>query len=161
MAKEPKSILAQIMHYCAYQERCHTEVRYKLVALGARGEELENIMTTLIAENFLNEERFACSFVRGKFYHKQWGRIKIVHELKQKDISTYCINKALKEINASDYYETVTQLVVKKLNDLQENDNVWVTKQKIFRYLVQRGFELEIVQEVVKDNMDKLERRED
>lgn len=153
MAKEPKSLLAQLMHYCAYQERCHTEVRYKLVELGARGDELEHIMSELIAENFLNEERYACAFVRGKFYHKQWGKIKIIHALKQKEISTYCINKGLKEISSEDYFETVTQLVIKKFKDLQEFDNVWEIKQKTFRYLVQRGFEFEIIQEIVNDNM--------
>ncbi len=140
-------ILAKIMHYCAYQERCHSEVRYKLVALGARGNELEQIIIKLIEENFLNESRFAASYVRGKFRHSEWGKVKIVQHLQQKEVSAYCINKALKEIDDKEYLSMIDTLIAKKDKSLPKSDNKWTRKQKIIRYLAQRGFEFSIVME--------------
>lgn len=146
-------IVEKIKHYCAYQERCHSEVRYKLVDLGARGDELEEIIILLVEENYLNEERYAQAIVRGKFKYSHWGIVKIKDFLKQKGVSEYCIKKGLKEIDQNEYFEAIVKMAIKKGNSLQNEPNLWTKQQKIMRYLIQRGFEIPLVQEIVKDNI--------
>ena len=87
--------LQKIKHYCAYQERCHNEVKEKLYNLGVWKKEHDEIIATLIEENYLNEERFAIAFAGGRFRIKKWGRVKIKYELKQKQVSDYCIKKSI------------------------------------------------------------------
>ena len=94
--------LAKIQRYCAYQVRCHQEVRTRLLDMGVYADWLEEIIVQLIEENFLNEERFARSFARGKFRIKQWGRNRIRQELKKRNISAYCIRMAMEEIEEQD-----------------------------------------------------------
>ena len=106
--------LEKIKHFCAYQERCHSEVRSRLLEMKVYGAELEDFMVILIEENFLNEERFARAFARGKFSLKQWGRIKIKHELKARNITSTLIQMAKKEIEEADYERTLQQLPEKK-----------------------------------------------
>ncbi len=142
--------LGAIQHYCAYQERCHSEVRNKLLELGFRGIALEEAIASLIAENFLNEERFARSYTRGKFRIKQWGRKKIIHELKLKKVSEYCIKKGLLEIDEQEYQSTLQSLFEKKAAELKSEKNVWIRKQKVQRYLIQKGYEQELVSELLK-----------
>lgn len=142
--------LEKIKHYCAYQERCHSEVRHKLLELKVYGNDLESIMAILIEENFLNEERFACAFARGKFYFKKWGKNKIKHELKAKHISTYLIQIAMKEIDDTDYENTLHALAEKKLETLQGEKNIFVKMSKIKNYLLQKGYENDLVYEVMK-----------
>ena len=89
----PQQALQKIKHYCAYQERCHSEVKEKLYGVGLRKNEVDEIISTLIEENYLNEERFAIQFAGGHFRIKNWGRVKIKYELKQKQVSDYCIKK--------------------------------------------------------------------
>jgi regulatory protein len=146
-------IVEKIKHYCAYQERCHSEVRYKLVDLGARGEELEEIIVQLVEENYLNEERYAKAIARGKFKYSHWGRVKIKDFLKQKGVSEYCIKKGMKEIDENEYFDTIVKMAIKKAHTLQNEPNLWTKQQKIMRYLIQRGFEIPLVQEIVKDNI--------
>lgn len=146
--------LAQLMHYCAYQERCHNDVRYKLVALGARESDIEDIISKLIQEDFLNEERFAASYVRGKFNNNGWGKLKIIQHLQQKGVSEYCILKGLKEISDDAYQSMIIELIEKKNATISKSDNNWIRKQKILRYLAQRGFETNIVYELI-DNVVK------
>lgn len=143
------SILEKIQSYCAYQERCHSEVRYKLIALGARGQSLEAIISVLIADNFLNEERYAKAIVRGKLYYKHWGRYKIIQLLKQKQVSAYCIQSGLKEIDEAEYYNILEQETLKKLESLKSEKNKYILKQKVSRYVIQRGFESDLVQDVI------------
>src|SRR5580704_16170204 len=90
----PEQALQKLRHYCGYQERCHQEVKEKLYAFGLRKADVENAVATLIEEDRLNEERFAIQFAGGRFRLKNWGRIKIRYELKQKQVSDYCIKKA-------------------------------------------------------------------
>ena len=97
------SYIAKLQHYCAYQERSHSEVKYKCLELGLRGDEVDEAIAALVSENFLNEERFAIAFVGGKFRSKQWGRRKILAELKQRQVSAYCIKKGMAEIDEDDY----------------------------------------------------------
>jgi len=143
--------LQQIQHYCAYQERCHSEVRNKLLELNFRGNDLEEAIALLIEEDFLNEERYAKSYIGGKFRVKHWGRRKIIQELKKKKVSDYCIKKGLKEIDESDYMNTLKDLAAKKYDELKAEQNQWIRKQKMQRYLIQKGFEADLVHEICQE----------
>ena len=129
-----------MQRYCAYQDRCHQEVRKKLMEMGVYPDWREEVIVELIQENFLNEERFARSFARGKFRMKQWGKLRILRELKQRDISEYCIRKAMDEIEEEDYLKTLQLLIEKKANQLKETDS-YKKRNKIVQYLLQRGYE--------------------
>ena len=139
-------------NYCAYQERTQQEVRDKLYGIGLYSDEVEQVLAELITENYINEERFAKSFAGGKFRLKQWGKKKIVYALKQRNISPYCIEQALKEISDEEYERVITQLVERKSNQLQ--GDIFIVKNKIARYLVGKGFENELVWSIVNKQLD-------
>lgn len=137
-----KEALNKLQRYCAYQERCHQEVREKLSDLGIWGDWADQIIVQLIEENFLNEERYACCIARSKFKYKQWGRTKIIQRLKEKRISPYLIKLSLKEIDEEEYIATLQRLMEKKDNALQlRESNPFNRKQKIAKYLQQKGYE--------------------
>lgn len=136
--------MQKLQRYCAYQDRCHREVRSKLIELGIYGDALEEIMAELIREDFLNEERFARSFARGKFNLKQWGRLRIRRELKMRDVSDYCIRKAMEEIDETEYLRTIKGLLAKKANVMTETD-AFKKNQKLVQYAMRRGFEPELI----------------
>lgn len=140
--------LVKLQRYCAYQERCHAEVHSKLIELGCYGQDLEEVMASLIEEKFLDEERFARSFARGKFRMKQWGRIRIQQELKQRQISDYCIRKAMEEIKEADYLETLKAVLEKRASQIAEPDD-FARKGKLAQYAMSRGFESELVWQVL------------
>lgn len=144
--KDAKTLLEG---YCAYQDRCHQEVREKLIETGIYGDDIDDIMCDLIADNFLNEERFARSYARGKFRIKHWGKIKIQLELKQKKISAYCLKKAMEEIEDEEYMETLEKLLVKKARTTKFK-NQYDKKGKLAQYAMQKGFESFIVWELLK-----------
>lgn len=137
------SIIERIQSYCAYQERCHLEVRNKLLSWEIYGDALESYIAHLIEHNFLNEERFAAAYVRGKFNNNHWGRKKIVQALKLKQVSDYCIKKGLQEINENDYQKLLFDLAEKKAKSLMSEKNSYIHRQKITQYLLQKGFEYE------------------
>lgn len=141
---------AAIWHYCNYQERCHKEVRNKLYELGCKTAEVDLLMTELIEVDLLNEERYARAIARGKFRLKQWGRNKIVQQLKANSISAYCIKKALTEIDEDEYAATLQKLAERKWEDLRVEKRLPVRKEKLFRYLLQKGFESERITEAFK-----------
>lgn len=142
--------LQKARHYCGYQERSHTEVKEKLYSYGLCKTDVEEIMSVLIEENYLNEERYATMFAGGKFRMKQWGRVKIKYELKQKRVSEYCIKKAMKEIDEDDYLDTLDKLASVKWNSVKgEGVNHFVKMSKTTDYLLQKGFEMELVRDVV------------
>lgn len=145
--------LALLKKYCAYQERSHQEVRTRLLRCGLRGNDLENLITKLIDENFLNEERFAIAFAGGKFRLKNWGRKKIEQQLKAKGISTYCIAKAMKEIDTPNYKKTMLILLEKKAAALKDK-NIFTRMQKLSNYLIRKGYETELVFQHVNDYYD-------
>lgn len=147
-------IMEKIKSYCAYQERCHSEVRYKLIDLGVRGDTLEYVLGELVTENFLNEERYAKAIVRGKLHYKHWGRKKIVQFLKSRDVSEYCIRTGLKEIDEDEYLEILSQIIRKKAAQLNDETPVFERQQKITQYMVQKGFEVQLVREILKDNIE-------
>ncbi|MBK7561390.1 MAG: regulatory protein RecX [Chitinophagaceae bacterium] len=140
--------LQKLKHYCAYQERCHSEVKEKLYNLGVWKKDHDEIISTLIEENYLNEERFAIAFAGGKFRVKQWGRVKIKYELKQKGVSEYCIKKALKQIGEEDYLKLLNELTEKKQASLK-GEQYLIRKKKTMDYLMGRGFEAELVRSVM------------
>jgi regulatory protein len=130
----------KIKHYCAYQERCHREVEDKLYQLKVPRSYHGELISSLIEENYLNEERFAIMYAGGKFRMKQWGRRKILHELRSKQVSEYCIKKALKEISNNDYAVTIEKLVRKKMAALK-GETFQVKKQKTLEYMIGKGYE--------------------
>lgn len=143
-----KEGLEKMAKYCAYQERCQSEVRQKLFSSGLNTEEVENIICDLIDQNYLDEERFAKTFVRSKFRQKGWGKIKIKQHLKQKQVSEYCIRKGFEEINQSDYLDTLEAIIEKKKKSLLHETD-FVKNQKSARYAISRGFENELVWELI------------
>jgi regulatory protein len=140
-----ESTLAAIKNYCAYQERCHSEVRSKLISLACYGEDLEEAIGILIEENYLNEERFATTYAGSKFRLQSWGKIKIKQQLKAKQVSDYCIRKAMASIDEAAYEEKLYHLMQKKIDSLSAESNQWKKKQKVFNYLLQKGFEQDII----------------
>lgn len=140
----------KLKHYCAYQERCHSEVKEKLYSFGLYKSDVEELITQLIDENYLNEERFAVQFAGGKFRMKQWGRVKIKYELKQKQVSPYCIKKALTTIDEDAYNTVLQKLAVEKLKTLRSETNHFIRKRKLQDYLLQKGYEPELIQPFLK-----------
>lgn len=134
----------KIESYCAYQERAQQEVRDKLYEWGMHEEEVENIIADLIAENFLNEERFAKAFARGKFNLKGWGIIKIKQHLKAKRISDPLIKIALKEIDMDDYEHKLEELIEKKVKGDVKSLS-YVEKAKLVRYLQSKGYDSTLI----------------
>lgn len=130
--------------YCAYQERCHEEVRTKLLSLKVYGKELEAVMSKLIEEDFLNEERFAKAYAGGKFRMLKWGREKIIRELKSRKVSAYCIHIALQEIDAKDY-ETTFQKLIQTAFKKYKSANLLETKNKAAKFLITKGYEKNLV----------------
>lgn len=141
--------LKKLQRYCAYQERCHQEVRQKLLDLSIYGDDLEDIIVELIKDDFLNELRFAQIYAGGKFRIKKWGRYRIKRELKQRRISEYCIKKAMLEIDEDDYIKTLHEIFEKRLKTISE-PNEFMTIGNLAKYAISRGFESEIVWREVK-----------
>lgn len=142
--------LKKLEYYCSYQERCHKEVEEKLQKMSMIPEAKEKIILHLLEHNFLNEERFAKSFARGKFRIKKWGKQRIIRELKYKRISKYNIDSALKELPEEDYLTTFNELAKKKYTSLTEM-NKQKKKKKLMDYLLYRGWERHLVYEKVSE----------
>ena len=141
--------LQKAKQYCAYQERCHSEVKEKLYSFGMNKKEVDELLSELISENYLNEERFAILYAGGKFRIKQWGKVKIKYSLKQKQVSEYCIKKALAAIDERDYTKTLEKLFEQKLKTLKAEKNIFIKKRKLQDYLLQKGFETSVVSKLI------------
>ena len=131
----------KIKYYCAYQERSHKEVRDKLYSFGLYKNEVEQLVAEMVAENYLNEERFAIAFAGGKFRMKGWGKIKIIGELKSRGVSDYCIKTGLAQIDSNSYKSYLKKLFNSKLKTLKSEKNIFIKKKKVQQFLLQRGFE--------------------
>jgi regulatory protein len=142
--------LQKLRQYCAYQERSHSEVQQKLYELGIRKHEHDEILSTLIEEDYLNEERFAKAFAGGKFRMKDWGRKKIFYALKEKRVSEYSIKQAMKEIDEEDYLKNLKELVEEKYGSLKEEQQL-VRKKKTIDYMLQKGYEFDLVTKAVNE----------
>ena len=145
----PTQALGKIQKYCAYQERSHLEVKYKLQSYGLSSDEVDEIISRLIIDNFVNEERFAKAFAGGKFRMKKWGRNKIEHELESLGLTKNCIARGLKEIDSSDYNKTLRILLKKKAEEISE-ENLFAKRNKVARFAISKGYEPELVWEILK-----------
>lgn len=144
----PELAYPKARHYCAYSERCHADVRDKLYNLGLIRKDVELLLSRLIEEDCLNEERYAIQFAGGHFRQKKWGKTKIIYALRQKKVSERNIRKALLEIEEPDYRQTLEKLAITKWRSLKGEQ--WISRQaKTTAYLLQKGFEAKIVQTVV------------
>lgn len=140
--------IPKIEYYCAYQERCHKEVTDKLYSYGLNTDEVGELLSRLVKSNFLNEERFAIAFAGGKFRQKNWGKTKIIRELKIRGISEYCIKKALKEIEDNDYEDSLIMLAEKYIRT-HRLKNDFTSKQKLLKHLMSKGYEYEQCQQII------------
>lgn len=150
----PAEALPAITRYCAYQERSHQEVRDKLYSYGLYKANVEEMLSKLIVEGFLNEERFAKAFAGGKFRIKKWGRNKIAHELEAHRVTPRCIEKGLREIDDSDYRKTLRDLLKKKLAHITDS-NMFKKRDKAARYAIGKGYEPELVWRFLKTDADE------
>ena len=140
--------LVKLQKYCSYQDRCHKEVDQKLKEMQMIPQASEQIIWKLIEGNFLNEERFAMAYVRGKFRIKKWGKRRLVSELKKRQISKYIINKALNQISEDDYKVTFETLAERKATSILGSSKL-KKKKKLADYLLYRGWESHLVYEKV------------
>ncbi|NRB60698.1 MAG: RecX family transcriptional regulator [Winogradskyella sp.] len=140
----------KLENYCAYQERCHKEVKTKLLEMRMIPEAIDQIVVHLIQENYLNEERFAKAFVSGKFRIKKWGKNRIIRELKFKEISKCSIEIALNEIKEEDYLNTLDDLILKRIDQINEQ-NKFKKRKKVADYLLYRGWESHLIYEKIND----------
>ncbi|MBK5192215.1 MAG: RecX family transcriptional regulator [Flavobacteriaceae bacterium] len=145
-----KEATLKLAQFCAYRDRSHKEVEEKLKELRMIPVACEQIIMKLMLEGFLNEERFARSFVRGKFRIKKWGRNKIKQELKIREISAPIIKLAFTEIDEEIYIITLQELAEKKLNLIKEINPI-KRKKKLINYLLQKGYEPQLIYEVSND----------
>lgn len=136
--------------YCTYQERCHSEITGKLRDMRMNPEVIARIIAHLINNNYLNEERFARSFAKGKFHQKKWGKKRIVHELKRRQISSYNIKAALQELEEHPYASVLHELALKRLGQIKDTHPL-KRKRKLADYLLYRGWEPELVYQKVRE----------
>jgi regulatory protein len=142
----PGLALSKAQAFCAYQERCHEEVRKKLWEWDIDKNITENIIVELISDGFINESRFAESFARGKFRIKKWGKLKIKSGLRSKKITENCIKDAIEKIDKKEYQKTIQEIANKKLIEYKAEK---LKVNKTVSYLIQKGFESELVWEIV------------
>ena len=148
---DPKVGLTKAEHFCAYQERSQQEVRDKLYEWGLWPDAIEQIISQLIEGNFLNEDRFAKAYTKGKFSQKAWGRIKIKQGLKFKRVPDVLIKKALQTIDADDYLVALTRILEKKAATLSEK-NTLKRRYKLQQYAMGRGYEADLIADVLKNS---------
>lgn len=144
-------VLKKIRHYCAYQERSHREVKDKLVSLGVPLPTADEILTQLITEGFINEERFARAFAGGKFRMKKWGRLKIENELKVHGLTTRCIRLGLSEIDMQDYRKALAGLLEKK-GEENKDLSPFIRKRKQAAYALAKGYEPDLIWMMLEDD---------
>jgi regulatory protein len=143
----PLETYLRIKKWCDLRERCQSEVRSKLYDWGLYSDEVENMIARLISDNYLDESRFASAYVSGKYRIKHWGRNRIVRELKQRDISSFNINAALKEIDEQEYLRILDYLKERKEELMDEGIREFERNGKVARFLINRGFEPDLVWE--------------
>ena len=143
-------IKLKLERFCAYQERCHLDVVQKMRGLAIDSNTIDEIVVYLIQNQFLNEERFARSFSRGKHRIKNWGNVRIINELKARNISQTIIKMALTEISTEEYFNTFESLSAKIWENITEKNEL-KKRKKFCDYLLRKGFESQFVYEKVKE----------
>ena len=149
MTGNSKNVMEKVARYCALQERSQQQVREKLINYKVFGDEAEEIIAELISHDFINEERFARAYVRGKFRMKKWGRNKIMQGLHRHQISDYCIKQGFEEISAEEYQNVMKELLEKYIKSLKDDESPWIAKNKSSRYLISKGYESPAVYDLV------------
>ena len=149
-----KIAIERLKNYCALQDRCQWDVTQKMKEWGLLEMTQNHILEILIQEKYVDEERFTQSFCRGKFLIKKWGKVKITNELKKKKISDICIKKGLEEIDLTEYDLLLENLLTKK-NDTLKDKNHFTRKSKLARFLIQRGFEGNLVWDKIREFSNK------
>ncbi len=145
-----KKAKVKLARYCAYRERTHGEVRSKAFEIGLRPNEVEELLSQLISENFINERRFAQVYVSDKFRLNKWGRLKIIQGLQQKEISERCIQYGLKEIDPEEYRNQMAAMLWKKFDSISVEDP-FVRNRKAAEYIIRKGYEPNMVWSVIKE----------
>ena len=145
-----EEIKHKLEYYCSYQDRCHKEVEQKFNSFTLITELKEKVIVHLIENNFINEERFAQSFVRGKHNYKSWGKNRIVNELKFRNISSRIIETALKEIPEATYLENFHALAEKNWEIIKEPKGQKRNK-KFVDFLLRKGYETSLIYEKLKE----------
>ncbi len=140
----------KLSNYCAYQERCAWDVRRKLAEKGILGEKADELIDEMVEEKFIDEERFAKSFARGKFRMKKWGRIRIIRELRMREISQSHLNLGMEEIDPAEYLDVLQSETEKKWNATREADP-YKKKFKVIQYLMGKGFEQDLIKEAIEN----------
>jgi len=143
-----EEIKQKLVNYCVYQDRCHSEIEQKMRDFLLIPEAKDEIFLYLIKENYLNEERFTRSYIRGKFYIKHWGRTKIKMNLKQKGITEKLISKCMDEIDADDYEKTVNKIYQDYFSK-QKGLKEYQRKSKVIKHLMSKGFEYDVILDVI------------
>jgi regulatory protein len=144
----PEQAFQKLRQYCAYQERSHFEAKEKLYSFGLHKTDVEPLLSKLIEEDYLNEERYAILFAGGHFRSKKWGRVKIKAALQQKKVSGYNIKKGLMVIEEPAYRKCLLQLASVKWNSIKSEQ--WINKMaKTTNYLLQKGYEPNLIQEAI------------
>ncbi len=147
---DKKTAQLKAADFCAYQERSQQEVRDKLYGYGLHYDEVEEVLTNLIVDGFINEERFAKAYIGGKFRMKGWGRRKILQGLKQHKVSEYCVKKGLQEIEPEAYYQTLLKHTRKKYDSLGTSSE-YILKGKLTQHLIGKGFEIDLIKEAIEE----------
>lgn len=137
-----------MQNWCAYQERSQFDVRKKLFSLKLEQSQIEEVIVALIADNFLNEERFAMAFAGGKFRIKHWGKQKIKIELRKHQVSEYCVEKALKSLDLEKYEDEMTKLIQKKMNQSKHVDRRKLY-YSVMNYMLTKGYETDKISKVL------------
>lgn len=149
-----EKVLNKMLSYCAYQERCTSEVAEKLESYALSSHERGKIIQRLQTDGFINDQRFARIFAGSKFRLKKWGKFKIRHELQIRQIEDELISEALNEIDDIDYVETINNLIINKLKELKEEEKNKI-REKTIKYLLSKGFELDLVHQNLTETLKK------
>ena len=151
---DKKTAQLKAADFCAYQERSQQEVRDKLYSFGLHHDEVEEVLSNLIVDGFINEERFAKAYVGGKFRMKGWGRRKILQGLKQHKVSEYCVRKGLQEIDPEAYFTTLLKHAEKKYVSINAPSE-YIIRGKLTQHLIGKGFEMDLVKEAIDEILNK------
>lgn len=148
VSPESDFILNRARHFCAYQERCIKDVADKLKEWKVRPQVAEHILEQLIAEDYLNEERFARSFAGGKFRNNHWGKNKIIYELARRGVPDLIIQIGLEEIDPREYEDTLREVLIRKNREIKDKDPL-MRKKKLISFASQKGYDYPTIQRAV------------
>jgi regulatory protein len=140
--------LQKLRFYCRYQQRCQSELKEKLFELGINKKDHDELMSELVKENCVSDERFAIAFASGRFKMKQWGRKKIQKGLNEKRVSHEIAQKALEQINKKEYMTMLNKLAKERYTSLK-HEQYLVRKKKTMDYLIQKGYEVDLIKDAI------------